>query len=277
MLLTCPHCGKESDLSPLPGSPSSYRCGNPACGAVFSVETDASGGEPSVKAEPPQAQDKLSHEEVAKSLAQDYFADLPEVALPEETAVKQADAPAPTAEEAQLQQLYRLAEQKKKEKLEEKAVWTERITKPKQQRFIREKKSQVVLYWVLLALLFALPILRIVFTRLWASLEQMSKMQLQMIPSILYFLAALLLLYHLIRKTTRPHRVAAFLLLIPLLLDGWYLLPGALDILPADLWLTIGNSAKILISLFGLAMSVSANRHPARTYKEVEIDHGRNQ
>ena len=126
------------------------------------------------------------------------------------------------------------------------------------------------MYRLLLLLICLLPAIRMVIGRTVASVTQFSWMQPQIIPSLLYFFAAVFLLYHLLRRTTKPQWIPAALLLVPLILDGWYLVPGLADFIGPGFWLNLSNTAKIAVSLFALIMSVQAKKHPALTYKGAE-------
>lgn len=126
------------------------------------------------------------------------------------------------------------------------------------------------MYWILLLLLCVIPAFRMVFGRMTASITQFSWMQPQIIPSFLYFCTALVLLFHLLRRTTKPAWVPAVLLLIPLVLDCWYLFPDSVGALSPTAWLNIGSGLKIAVSVFALFMSLRAKMNPALIYKEAE-------
>ena len=93
------------------------------------------------------------------------------------------------------------------------------------------KNSHKALYAFFLIAACALYIARIVLTRQRADAALAFAVQEQMIPSAVYFLSVLIMLPGLTLNTSKPGRVTAFLLLIPLILDAWYLLPEGM--LPA--------------------------------------------
>ena len=275
----CPNCEKENELSGLPQSGALIRCAH--CGQEFSAHVSQT------------AADETASQDIAKDLAQAYFSDIPEGAFAKHSAQEsggQAKASGASgklwnsegeviSDDERQQQRQRLlqyaqesaaeAEKRKKEELGKRFVNPQFIS---QKKFIREKKAQPVAYWILLLLICLLPAVRITAGRLTASVEQFSWMQPQIIPSFLYFFAAVFLLYHLLRRTTAPRWIAAVLLLVPLAVDGWYLVPDLTNLLSPGVWLNISNALKVIVSLFALIMSRKAKKHPARTYRRVE-DH----
>ncbi|MBR3107353.1 MAG: hypothetical protein IKH30_09250 [Clostridia bacterium] len=94
-------------------------------------------------------------------------------------------------------------------------------------------------------------------------------MQMQIVPSLLYFLAAVILLFPLLRRTVKPRLVSAVLLLIPLILDFWYLIPQITNTLSPDVLLTASSAVKTAVSAFALIMSLKARKHSALPYREV--------
>lgn len=221
----------------------------------------------------PQQENPSASSDVNKALAQQYFADI----LPDEPAQERA-APAPEPanpsekswsaeddipeEDKQLQRelLFQYAQEtapqpeKTHPLMEDQAEDAIEIKKVK-----REKKWQRVCYWVLLSLVFLLPALRIFLSRYAASIEQFNWMQPQIVPSFLYCIEAVILLFPLLRRTAKPRPVTAAVLLIPFIFDFWYLLPGA----RADVLLNVSSLVKIAVSVFAVAMSSTPRKHPA--------------
>lgn len=222
---------------------------------------------------------------IAKDLAQAYFADIPVESDAGETRLKE-DQPSGSPEkekeawqygedasvntQQQMAQLLQIAQQTAyHENKEPEEKESPQIVQPHAhtKHFIREKRWQRNVYWLLLPLIFLIPVFRIILGRMSASVEQFNWMQSQMVPSILYFIVAAVLLYHLLRRTTAPNIVSAGLLLLPLLLDYWYLLPGFAKSVSPGLLLNISSAAKIAVSLFALVMSSRTKKHPALRYK----------
>ncbi len=87
------------------------------------------------------------------------------------------------------------------------------------------KNSHKALYVFCLIAACALYIARIVLTRMRADAALAPAVQEQMIPSAVYFITVVAVLPGLLLNTAKPGRLTAFLLLVPLALDAWYLLP----------------------------------------------------
>ncbi len=284
----CPNCGKENELSQAPQAGSLIRCGQ--CGKMFSAAASREAQRLAPKESVPNKAETVRPEataepgEIAKDLAQSYFSDIPDGAFAKDGAdssEKVWSAEEEISEEEkrlQQQRLFQFAQEsaekkKEKEKAEQESVFA--IPQhTSQKRFVREKKQQRVVYWLLLLLACLIPALRMVIGRASASVRQFSWMQPQIIPSLLYFCAALVLLFHLLRRTTTPKWIPAALLLVPLVLDGWYLLPGLANLIGPGFWLNLSNTVKIAVALFALIMSVQARKHPALAYKGAETIDG---
>ncbi len=234
----------------------------------------------------------------AKALAMDYFSDLPSVEPPEAPAQELPAEKAPVeahsealrhmvhpeehrAEvvEQQRNQLYQFAKEAARESDEKQETAVQRETVVQRETAVRrgqkktpvrrkmEKKIQRTGCRILLALAVVIPLARILLTRMLACAPQFTVLQGQLIPSQLYFCAALILIFHLVRRTYKPQWTPAVLLLLPLILDAWYLVPPLFEALPADKVSYVSSGAKVLISVIALVMSVKAGRRPAMKYR----------
>lgn len=275
MVLQCPRCGKTYDGSNLPPSQVLFRCTDPACRKIFAIPREdapaaegAAPASPPPPAEPARAEDSAS-QEAAKSLAQDYFADIPALAEKPGAAVQDEETPPETAD-AQRAELLHMAQEAAQSEAEdaEESETEETFTGPVRRR--REKRGQRVVCRILQFLSVLLMAGRIVLTRQAGQIALFSRMQAQMIPSALYLCAALILLHRLLRRTVKPQWFAAVLLPLPLALDAWYLLPAPIGGLTDQNWLLISGGAKALLSLLALLMSVRAGKHPAKKHLKVE-------
>ena len=294
MLLRCPYCGKTMDLLPLPKENAEITCDNPECGKLFTVEqgaapspdvhpradsrgknnpevsrsNQASPSENGAASPPPENE---SQQSIANSLAQGYFSDISEEDFAANLSEKKpSESENAKVAELQRQQLLQLAREAAEESKAEQPL----VQHEKQQlvvRKIREKGSQGVWFWIFMLILFLIPIGRIFATRMRASLDQFTLMQPQIIPSLLYFAAAVILLCRLLRRTAKPQWFFAVLLFLPLLMDYWYLFPESLNYLHPDMWKSAGGAIKILVSVFALFSSFRARRHPALRFKEADI------
>lgn len=284
MVFRCPQCGKEYRVTDIPNMQTLFRCTESNCQKVFTIEQakivsagDSAGTETEAEnKQPSQASagtDQFMHDSTrdAKALAQSYFSDIlnenvpksaPQASLHEEVSREEM--------ERQRQQLFEYAQAvPEKEDLELMSEDMQRRQKI-EVRIVREKKGQSTGCWLLLLLAAALLAGRILFTSTQATISQMTRMQPQLIPSILYFIAACILIFHLLRFTSKPQWVFAALLPIPLILDFWYLFPGLLTVMPSNSWFMINCGVKLFISLLSLLMGIRAARYPARKYRREE-------
>ena len=258
-------------------------CANPECQKSFRLDADIDVQDQNAPKDVFRNENKGAQQEgprsgfsaeEAKSLAQEYFSDLisdmPQAEEQHSFPVSSEPDVLTAEEELQKQKLLELAQQQtKKEQEEHREKQTRRRTQPV--RFIREKQNQPRGFWILAALLCIIPVVRIILTRISASLEQFGQMQVQAVPSFLYFLAAMFLLFHLLRRTEKPEWAAAVLLLLPLVTDFWYLIPAMSSSAHWNLWMTVFGAIKIVICILGLVFSLKAKKHPALRYKESAI------
>ncbi len=268
----------------------SFSIGLPSEGEKTQMPKDPSGGvSPAGPGDPSEEGPQIR--DVAKDLAQVYFSGIEEKAAPAQpapaSAGKQSGSAAYGGREwtpemngysedelrQQREKLFQYAanseESKEKDDLPPQTAASSHV-----KHFVRENKRQVVMFWLLLPVLCLIPFIRILLGRLTASVEQFSWMQAQIIPSFLYFIAAVILAYRLLRRTVAPQAVAAWLLAVPLILDCWYLVPGLPQALSAGIGLNISNTAKLVFSLFGLFQSLKAAKRPALRYKEDKPIYG---
>ena len=287
--LRCPHCGGENDLSRIPQEGTAFRCEK--CGKLFELQAVSSAG-PEASSAPaaskPPRKEESDAQDAARNLAQDYFSDIDLSSFAEEGAApakKPAEAkPAPEKTRAamgeeiseeelrrQREQLFHLVQQSAPASGgEQRAPETHAMSHHK--RFARERRGQGIVYWILLALLLLIPAVRVYLGRTTASIEQFSWMQPQIVPSFLYLIAALILLFHLLRRTTRPKWFFAVLLLIPLVWDCWYLIPALYNQVSRELLMSVGGALRIAVAALGIIMSARAKKHPALKYKEAISD-----
>ena len=95
------------------------------------------------------------------------------------------------------------------------------------------KTGRRIWYVFLTAAALTLYAARVILTRERADAALVAMFEKQMIPGALYFLAVLFLLPSLLWHTEKPRWFAALLLLVPLAVDAWYLLPaGTLERIP---------------------------------------------
>lgn len=261
-----------------------FRCVDNSCRHFFSIAEaeivsadDSARIEEEKKKKPAQAASGMEQfmtepSEMAKALAQDYFSDLPGESAGEtgSQAAASEDEGEGTPEQ-QRQQLFQFAQEhpsQEQQPPEQRTADSSRKKKPyiSRSRYVHEKRGQRIGCFILL--LFAILIFagRIVLTRIQGTEQHFKYLQPQIVPSGLYFCAALILIVHLLRYTARPKWISAVLMLIPLILDAWYLFPELLNIMPADTWFMANCGVKVAFALFGLIRSVHAGRHPAKKY-----------
>lgn len=272
----CPHCGEENQLSQLPQDSDTMRCAN--CEKEFSIEKPADPQKDAGEVVAPKPEEANAPDEAMKELAQQYFADIPDETAPEK------DAPVPDSaaktekawsseddiseedKRLQRQQLFQIAQEtaEKREKAEktESGSQDEMPKLTGHKHIIPEKKWQSKAHWAIVLAAFCLLLLRIILGRTTASTEQFNWMQPQIVPSLLYFIAAVSLPYLLLRRTSKPQLVPALLLLIPLIFDFWYLVPGITETLPPSTLLNIGSILKIAVSAFAVIMCFKTKKHP---------------
>ena len=266
----------------------SFSIGVPPEAEKAQMPEDPSGGVSPAGPKAPSEEDPQIRD-VAKDLAQVYFSGIEEKAAPAQPAPagKQPGRAANGGREwtpemngyseeelrQQREKLFQYAanseENKEKDDLPPQTAASSHV-----KHFVRESKRQVIMFWLLLPVLCLIPFIRILLGRLTASVEQFSWMQAQIIPSFLYFIAAVILAYRLLRRTVAPRVAAAWLLAVPLILDCWYLVPGLSQALAAGIGLNISNTAKLVFSLFGLFQSLKAAKRPALRYKEDKPIYG---
>lgn len=209
----------------------------------------------------------VAQREEAKALAQEYFSDIlnakPSQDVPQSTPVR-TQPPAAAEEQRQAFQPPR-EEPKETEKAGQsrEQQWKQRL------KSAQEKKSQRTGSTILLFFAILIPVARIVTTRLLADQTLFARLQQQILPSALYFCAAFILIISLLRRTSKPQWFFAVLLLLPLILDAWYLVPRLLDVLPEEKWILINRGAKILFLVLGFLMSIRAGKHPLKKYRSI--------
>ena len=218
--------------------------------------------------QPPQEEPKkgrtVTQHEDAKALAREYFLDVLNE-KPSRSAAQSAPTPVqPAAAAENRRESVKPSQKKPKEnekvELSREQLWKQRL------KSMQEKKSQRTGCRILLFFAILIPLARIAATRLLADETLFVHVQQQILPSALYFCAAFILIISLLRRTSKPQWFFAVLLLLPLVLDAWYLAPRLLDVLPEEKWILINSGAKILFLVLSFLMSVRAGKHPLKKY-----------
>lgn len=205
--------------------------------------------------------------EEAKVLAQEYFSDIlnekPSQDVPQSTPVRVHLSAAPNSQQQSFQPPREEPKESEKAEQSREQQWKQRL------KSTHEKKSQRTGCRILLFLAILIPLARIAATRMLADETLYARLQQQILPSALYFCAAFILIISLLRRTSKPQWFFAALLLLPLILDAWYLVPQLLDVLPEEKWLLINRGAKLLFLVFGFLMSIRAGKHPVKKYRSI--------
>ena len=132
--------------------------------------------------------------------------------------------------------------------------------KTKKETLPRETQKQRIVFWALLAGAAALYLGRMLLTRFLAGRAEYALLEKQIAGYGVYFFAVLASLRRLLLRTARPQYVLSCLLPLPLLLDGWYLVPFASQIQALPVLLTGVKIALLLAALWG---GVQARKYPA--------------
>ncbi len=269
-------------MTNVPNDQLPFRCVESSCRHVFTIAEaeivtadDSARIEEEKKKKPVPAASDMEQfmtepSDMAKALAQDYFSDISSESAGEPgTQAAASEDEGEGTPEQQRQQLFQYAQEHpagEQQPQEKRTGVRYQKKKPYIPRYVHEKRGQRIGCRILLLAAILIFAGRIVLTRLQGTEQVFRYLQPQIVPSGLYFCAALILIVHMLRYTARPKWLSAVLMLIPLILDAWYLFPELLSIMPADTWFMVNCGVKIAFSLFGQLRSIRAGRQPAKKY-----------